>query len=583
MSARVESKIALSPILEGLQPYRVPSHPAPIELRLAGNEGPSIPEELRRFEDPLGETLRFYPSCGDLEAELGRRLGVSADRILLTAGADDALSRAIQLVAAPGREIVLTRPTFAMIERFVVLTGTSLRSVPWWDEPSPVDSILASLGERTSAVVVVSPNNPTGRSVSKAELARLLDGLDGRLLVVDQAYAEFANEDPTEFLLEQPNVVVVRTLSKAFGMAGLRIGVAAASTELVSWMRTIGQPYPVAGPSLAIASRILASDNGWRFRYLEQVRLERERLVGLLSELGQRPIPSQANFVLSEFDDPDWTIEGLAGLGISIRRFPGSGRLARSLRITCPGSTQDWDRLEQSLRSVLAPEALLFDMDGVLADVQGSYRRAIRETAQRFGVSVGDADIRRAKAKGNANNDWVLTWRLVVDRRPGVEFEEVRDEFERLYQGSPETPGLWREETLLVDRRLLARLAERLPLAIVTGRPRQDAERFLAEFELAELFQTVVTMEDGPAKPDPSPVRLAKERLGVEHAWMIGDTPDDMTAARAAGAVPVGFVPTEPTPEIEQSLLASGASRVLSDLSELEDLLPKLKPEEIDS
>ena len=122
---------------------------------------------------------------------------------------------------------------------------------------------------------------------------------------------------------------------------------------------------------------------------------------------------------------------------------------------------------------------------------------------------------------------------------------------------------------------MLSGLADRLPLAIVTGRPREEAEWFLEREGLTDLFQAVVCMEDGPLKPDPAPVRSAASSLGVERAWMIGDTPDDIRAAAAAGAVPIGVVAPGPDPEASaMALREAGAATVIATVDDLMQLLP---------
>jgi HAD superfamily phosphatase len=232
------------------------------------------------------------------------------------------------------------------------------------------------------------------------------------------------------------------------------------------------------------------------------------------------------------------------------------------------------DRLACALRAAMKPRGLLFDLDGVLADVSGSYRQAIIETAASFGVRVTREAIAAAKAAGNANNDWVLTQRLLAASGVEAGLEEVTRRFETLYQGDGRSPGLRETERLLVERGQLQRWASQRPLAIVTGRPRVDAERFLERFGISDCFRVLVCMEDAPLKPDPSPVRLAMERLGIEHAWMIGDTVDDVLAARGAGVIPVGIAaPGEDLARATDTLTRAGAARVLSATSRLSELL----------
>jgi HAD superfamily hydrolase (TIGR01548 family) len=295
----------------------------------------------------------------------------------------------------------------------------------------------------------------------------------------------------------------------------------------------------------------------------------------LLEGLGAEVLPSEASFVFARFADAVRVWAALGALGISVRRFPGRAGVGEWLRITLPGDEAPWDRLERAFRSILAPEALVFDMDGVLADVSRSYRRAIMETAASWDVKVASADVENANAAGNSNNDWELTRKLLAERGVKVSLDEVTARFEELYQGTDDQPGLRSEETLLLPRDVLARLSENRALAVVTGRPRADAERFLAEHGLEDIFRAVVCMEDGPLKPDPAPVRAALERLGIDAAWMVGDTPDDVHAAASAGVLPVGVVaPGDESEKARSTLYAAGAAFVLDAITDLEGVLP---------
>jgi HAD superfamily hydrolase (TIGR01548 family) len=546
-----------------------------VDLRLDGNEGPAPDQAVVDAMTAAGpEILRAYPRPAGIEELLGARLGVEPGRVVVTAGADDAIERALRAVLGPGRELILPVPAFEMIERYAALTGCDVVRVPWFEGPFPAEAVLARVSERTAAIVVVTPSSPTGLAATAGDLRRLSRGAPGALLIVDLAYTELADEDLTPAVLALPGAVAIRSLSKAWGLAGARVGYAAGPAEIIGWLRAAGHPYAVSGPSLA-AARVRLQTGGDRVRaWADRVREERGVLVRLLAGLGASAAPSQANFVLGRFADASWVRDALAGLGIAVRAFPGAPGLEDALRITVPGDAGAFARLRRALETALAPQALLLDMDDTLADAGRSYRRATVETAASFGVAVTLEDITAAKAAGDANDDWKLTWRMIRERGAEATLAGVTARFEELYQGTEDRPGLRATETLLVERAVLERLAARLPLGIVTGRPRRDAEIFLEQQGIRDLFGALVTMDDGPLKPDPAPIRLALERLGVERAWMIGDTPDDVRAARAAGAVPVGVIaPTDDPGIAREAMYGAGAARVLDRAADIEEVL----------
>jgi HAD superfamily hydrolase (TIGR01548 family) len=246
-----------------------------------------------------------------------------------------------------------------------------------------------------------------------------------------------------------------------------------------------------------------------------------------------------------------------------------------SLRITLPGDPADFERLTTTLDTVLAPQAMVFDLDGVLADVHASQRAAMIETAATYGVTVTMSDIEAALRGGDAANDWIVTQRLIAARDVQADLESVTACYQALYLGTGDSTGLREHERLIAPRALLERLARQLPLAVVTGRPREEARWFLERAGIADLFAAVVCMEDAARKPDPAPVRLALTRLGVRRAWMVGNTPDDVRAAAGAGVVPLGIVaPGDDLLATGAALADAGAARVLDQLADLEELLP---------
>jgi HAD superfamily phosphatase len=229
-------------------------------------------------------------------------------------------------------------------------------------------------------------------------------------------------------------------------------------------------------------------------------------------------------------------------------------------------------------------------MDGVIADVSLSYRQAILDTAKAFSADVTHQDINEAKSAGNANNDWILSHRLITNYHARTQtgysvptLDVITQKFEDIYQGIPGTPGLRELEKLLISLEEFEKFHHHLPLAIVTGRPRSDALKFLQLHKLEHLFQYVICMEDAPAKPSPEPVLLAMKHLKVRRALMVGDTPDDIKAAVGAGVVGIGILSpgdkkSPDSAKTRGALVGSGAARVIDNISELLHICARAPP-----
>ncbi|MBW2261364.1 MAG: histidinol-phosphate aminotransferase family protein [Deltaproteobacteria bacterium] len=344
-----------SPLLAGVTAYSPPTPPYPIDLKLDGNEGQAPPADLLEEVLEAGpEIVRSYPSTAPLESEIAGSIGIDPSRVIVTAGGDDAIERAVRAMLAPGREMILPVPTFEMFERYAALTGCRVKTVPWPEGAYPANAVLAAVTDATALVVAVTPNSPSGLTATRDELARISRGAPSSLLLVDLAYVEFADEDLTSFVLTLPNALVVRSLSKAWGLAGLRVGWAAGPAEVICWLRAAGHPYAVSGPSLRLASVRLRTGRDDVARFAGRIREERRMISERLAALGARVLPSQANFVLARFEDAEAVRTGLAKRGIAVRIFPGRPDLEGRLRITLPGDGESFERLVRALSEIIA-------------------------------------------------------------------------------------------------------------------------------------------------------------------------------------------------------------------------------------
>ena len=535
-------------------------------IDLSMNEGEPPPRECFDVLERIGPgILRKYADPGPLEVAYAAYLGTDPANVLVTTGGDDAIDRVFRAFLGPDREMVFPTPTFEMIPACARMAKGRLVPVEYEWGTLPHDEILAEVSETTGVVAVLTPDNPTGRAFTTRELLRLAGALPPEVvLLVDSAYAEFADEDHTAALLDIPRVVMIRTMSKSWGLAGLRVGFAVGAKERIDVLRGYGGPYALTGPSIAIALDRLENGVDEMRGFVDYVRERRKRLAEVIRGIGGVPQPSQTNFVFSSFPDARWILRGMAAQRVLVRYFP---HLPEYVRITVPRDDAEFRRVEQALGCLERPDALLFDMDGVLADVRRSYRETIVRTCASFGVEAGHDVIGAVKAAGRANDDWAVTHGVLAGAGVEASLEEVTARFEEIYQGADDAPGLRRHETLIPSRELLERLARSFRLGIVTGRPRSDALRFLREQGVRGCFSAVVCREDAPLKPDPAPVRAALEQLDARTAWMLGDTPDDVRAAVGAGVVPVGVVPPgqpeEGAAALWTALEDAGAARVV--------------------
>jgi histidinol-phosphate aminotransferase len=323
-------------------------------LKLDANEGPL--SLLDRYPGGIAaitaSALREYPDVSSLEDLLCTRLGVGLEQLIVTAGGDDALARIAQAVIDPGDRAIATTPTFEMIPRYVKLAGGELTEIPWFEGDFPVEAVVRVCDDQTRAVFVVTPNNPTGGIATPGDLQRLSAAARGALLVVDLAYTEFADADLTRAALSLPNAIIVRTFSKAWGLAGLRVGYAVGPSNVISWLRGVGQPYAVSAPSAAVAAWACSNLEGEMIKSVEAVKLERARLTALLRARQIQVVESQGNFILFRTPRAGEIAAALNSHGIAARLFQGRPVLENCIRLTCPGEPGAFARVIRALEDL---------------------------------------------------------------------------------------------------------------------------------------------------------------------------------------------------------------------------------------
>lgn len=351
--------------LRGLTQYRAGRTPAQVAaesgreaIKLASNETPFSPHPtvVAAVVQAAAEMNRYPDISSSLVVEaLARRHGIDEATITVDTGSVALIHHLVDAVAGPGEEVVFAWPSFNAYVRAVTTAGATPIRVPLHRERHDLAAMAAASTDRTRAVLVCNPNNPTSTAVGRAELEQLLGALDPTVLVVlDEAYREYVTDDEVPdgltLLDRHPNLAVLRTFSKAYGLAGLRLGYCVTSPALTEVLRLL--VYPFAVSSVAQAAAIACLDGEVEkalMENVEQVVAERGRVLAALESLGFGPPESQANFVWVPLPDPNDVARALEERGVIVRPLEGG------VRVTI-GTAEENDALLSALATVTAGE-----------------------------------------------------------------------------------------------------------------------------------------------------------------------------------------------------------------------------------
>ena len=333
--------------LRDLSPYDPAAEQCRIDLSDNTNLWGAPPSARAAIALADSEALTRYPApySRQLTRTLGEYLGVDANMIVVGCGSDDVLDSAIRAFGEPGARLAQLDPTFGMIRVFATLNGLSVVDVPGGDNRM-VEALLAA---RASVIYLCSPNNPTGELMDPASIEAVVSRANG-LVIIDEAYAEFAGVSSIELLARYDNLLITRTLSKAFGLAGLRIGYAAGSPVVVREVEKSRGPYKVNSLAERAAMVAITDDRVWVEEKIEEVRANRARFTERVKALGLLPIESSANFVLVPVSDSRQICARMVRAGVAVRVLEKLTGIGDALRI----SIGPWPMMEDCLAALEA-------------------------------------------------------------------------------------------------------------------------------------------------------------------------------------------------------------------------------------
>lgn len=345
--------------LEAYVPGEQPPAGAKV-IKLNTNENPYPPsprvvEAIRAELGGEGERLRLYsdPEALALRQAAAARFGVDVSEVLHGNGSDELLAILFRAFVDPGERVVYPVPTYVLYETLARAQGAVIETHAFDRDYTLPESLFGCEGK---LVFLANPNSPSGTAVSPEVVERLARSLPRGVLVVDEAYGEFAEQHALGLVGRVPNLVVLRTFSKSDSLAGMRVGLAFASREVIAGLRKVKDSYNLDRLAIAAGAAAL-SDPEWTRRNVARIRATRERLSAGLVELGCVVLPSQANFVLARLEDAATARAAFGELkraGILVRYF-SLPDLDDALRISV-GTDTEIDALLDCLRRFRAGE-----------------------------------------------------------------------------------------------------------------------------------------------------------------------------------------------------------------------------------
>lgn len=333
-------------VVKIINPYDAGVFPEGNVIFLNSNENPYEPsEEVKKaYLESVSKINRYpEPSYKKLKKALSEYLGIDTERIAVGCGSSELISRVCEILLEELDKVVIPMPSYSLYVSYAMLRNASIL-LPIYDRYSLTPEFFEK--ERPKLSIICSPNNPTGNTVDKRVVEKIAE--NSEYLLIDEAYAEFAESNLLDLVHEFDNVIILRSFSKFFGLAGMRVGYAVAEKEIVEAIEKVRLPFAIPSPGVATAISALKSIN-YYMDVKKKIVEERERVYKELTRLGFEVYPSEANFIL--FRAEKHLFEKLLEHGIVVRNLYGlMGLEGNFIRMTI-GRREENDRVIRIIES----------------------------------------------------------------------------------------------------------------------------------------------------------------------------------------------------------------------------------------
>ncbi len=339
--------------IRDIVPYPTERTPCAADLSDNTNLFGAPPAALRELSRSGQEEITRYPGlhARRLREALADYAGVRPDQIVSGCGSDDVIDSAVRAFAEPGERLAYSDPTFSMIPVFAKVNGLVPTPVQFASSGDiDPDALLAT---EARIIYICSPNNPTGSVATRRAVDRVIERAPG-IVIIDEAYGEFTDDGRVSEAPAHDRVLVTRTLSKAFGMAGFRIGYGTGTASLIHEIEKVRGPYKENAPAERAAACALREDVSWMRDLAAQSVRNRNQFADALRARGFDPLPSAANFLLVPVVEAAAVARRMRERGIAVRPYPGLPNIGDALRITIG----PWPVMELALEALVAAREL---------------------------------------------------------------------------------------------------------------------------------------------------------------------------------------------------------------------------------
>lgn len=508
---------------------------------------------LNSLKNTTKEDVSYYSLCGKLVQKLALKYELKQENIILTNDTPEALKLIFDTYIESDDEILSYNFPSYLLSVYSKLYGAVFKKIDY-DEDFNIDieKLAQNTGDKTKLIYLSIPDIYTGSIVKTSLLSILAQKCPDSLILVDCSYINFAQdgvfEDYIDITKEFDNIVILKSFSNDYSLAGLNIGFVAANPNIIQNLKKIKLPHSIN--SIAINCAISALNDEKHIQEIKKLNAQaKSELYQGLKDIGFKPYLSQANFILCDFGKYcNFYFEKLKKNGVTVKKFPADSVFCNCLRITVPKLSG----VKYILELFKIKDVLIFDIDGVIIDSTDSYVSAIKETYKHFASKDLDSSEIINVANQSTMNSYIDVLNYFLEKNYyDIRAQEIENVFKSLYYNPDNTEQnkeyFIDKEKLLIPKETLEKLAEKFDLVIFSERNRAEIEYSFDKYELSKYFYYIVSADDIPrnmSKPNPYGLLNILQNCPYKDIKYFGDGVNDIIAGNGANIKTVGVIPS---------------------------------------